>query len=67
MNINRITQDWYNKARDKMSLAEYVTVIAKRIHKYLTAWNAWLWDLYDSGLLTVYSAGFISLDKILLY
>lgn len=63
MNINRITQDWYNKARDKMSLAEYVTVIAKRIHKYLTAWNAWLWDLYDSGLLTVYSAGFISLDK----
>ena len=66
MNINRITQDWYNKARDKMSLAEYVTVIAKRIHKYLTAWNAWLWDLYDSGLLTVYSAGFISLDKQIL-
>lgn len=30
---------------------------------YHTAYNEILWDLYDAGLLPVYKAGFISLDK----
>ena len=32
------------------------------MHKYLKAWNHKLWDDYDAGILTVYSAGYISLD-----
>ena len=63
LNINRITQDWYNKEKDKQTLSEYITTIVKRVHKYLSAWNNWLWDLYNNNLLTVYKAGFISLDK----
>lgn len=63
LNLNRIVQDWYKNEKDSMSLNEYVTTIVKRVHKYLTAWNHWLWDLYNSNLLTVYKAGFISLDK----
>jgi len=62
LNLNRIVQDWY-KQRDVCSLKEYITTIVERIHKYLIAWNNWLWDLYDSNLLTVYKAGFIDLDK----
>lgn len=63
LNINRITQDWYNKERNNQTLNEYITSIVKRVHKYLSAWNNWLWDLYNNNLLTVYKAGFISLDK----
>lgn len=63
MNLNRIVQDWYNKEKNKQTLSEYIATITRRIHKYLSAWNHWLWDLYDSNLLTVYKAGFISLDK----
>lgn len=63
LNLNRITQDWYNNERDKQTLNEYITTIVKRVHKYLSAWNYWLWDLYNNNLLTVYKAGFISLDK----
>ena len=63
LNLNRITQDWYNKERNNQTLNEYITSIVKRVHKYLSAWNNWLWDLYNNNLLTVYKAGFISLDK----
>lgn len=62
MNINRIVQDWY-KNKDNISLSDYIKNITNRIHKYLTAWNKWLWDLYDSDLLTVYKAGFIDLNR----
>lgn len=37
--------------------------ILERVYKYHTAYNELLWDLYDAGLLPVYKAGFISLDK----
>lgn len=37
--------------------------ILNRVYKYHTAYNELLWDLYDAGLLPVYKAGFISLDK----
>lgn len=69
LNINRIVQDWYNEEvnvkykRNRKSLSEYITVIVSRVHKYLEAWNDHLWDMYNSGLLTVYKAGFIDLDK----
>ena len=62
LNMNRITQDWYRN-KDVITLSDYIKNIASRIHKYLTAWNKWLRDIYDAGLLTVYKAGFISLDK----
>lgn len=62
LNINRIVQDWYRQ-KDNCSLKEYISRIVTRVHKYLTAWNDWLWDLYDNDLLTVYKAGFIDLDK----
>ena len=62
LNINRIVQDWY-KVKDTCTLKEYITPIVNRVHKYLEAWNDWLWDLYDADLLTVYKAGFIELDK----
>lgn len=63
INVNHMVQDWYNKAKDKMTLKEYVTPIIERVHKYLGAWNDYLWDNYEAGLLTVYKAGFIDLDK----
>ena len=69
LNINRIVQDWYNNEfnklykRNKKTLPQYIEEVTSRVHKYLEAWNAWLWDLYHSDLLTVYNAGFIELDK----
>lgn len=62
MNLNRIVQDWY-KCRDEITLPEYIGTIVKRVHKYLGAWNAKLHDDLASGMLPVYSAGFIDLDK----
>ena len=69
LNINRIVQNWFNEEvnlkykRNRKTLEEYITIIVDRVHKYLEAWNDHLWNLYDSGLLTVYKAGFIDLDK----
>ena len=69
LNINRIVQNWFNDEvnkkykRNRKSLSEYVAEIVNRVHKYLEAWNDHLWDMYNSGLLTVYNAGFIDLDK----
>lgn len=69
LNINRIVQNWFNDEvnkkykRNRKTLAEYVTEITSRVHKYLEAWNDHLWDMYNSNLLTVYNAGFIELDK----
>lgn len=75
LNLNRITQDWYNNVAIKAgitkdtffenidSLLSYLGEILERVYKYHTAYNELLWDLYDAGLLPVYKAGFISLDK----
>ena len=62
LNINRIVQNWDREGRN-VSLAQYITPIVKRVHKYLSAYNDYLWDLYNNDLLTVYKAGYISLDK----
>lgn len=68
LNLNRITQDWYRKShrllfRYKGSLSDYIRDIVGRVHKYLEAWNDKLWDDFNAGLLTIYKAGFIDLDK----
>ena len=63
LNINRIVQNWYNGHKDECTLREYITPIVERVHKYLSAWNAYLWDMFNSDMLTVYKAGFIDLDK----
>lgn len=62
INTNRIVQDWY-KQRNKISLAEYIKPIINRVHKYLKTYNYKLWDDLHNGLLPVYKAGFIDLDK----
>lgn len=69
LNINRIVQNWFNDEvnkkykRNRKSLPEYIAEITTRVHKYLEAWNDHLWDMFNAGLLTVYNAGFIDLDK----
>ena len=66
LNLNRITQDWYrlNKERkEKLPLSSYIEEITNRVHQYLTAWATKLQDDYGAGLLPLYKAGFIDLDK----
>ena len=63
INLNRAVQDWYNKFKKQMPLSQYIEGMTDRIHKYLIAWNEKLWDDYNEGILTVYKAGFIDLDK----
>lgn len=61
LNLNRLTQDWDREGR-KQPLEEYIGTVVKRVHMYLQAWNDWLKDLYEAGVLTVYSAGYIALE-----
>ena len=69
LNLNRIVQDWFNNEinvkykRNRQTLSEYLSVIVKRVHKYLNAWNAKLHDDFDNDMLPAYKAGFIDLDK----
>ena len=69
LNMNRIVQDWFNEqvnkkyVRNRLSLSDYISPIIKRVQKYLIAWNAWLWDNKENGMLPAYDAGFINLDK----
>lgn len=73
LNLSRIIQDWYrsiggtrslplHKGYEK-SLAKYLEGILDNVYKYHTAYNELLWDMYRVGLLPVYKAGFINLDK----
>lgn len=74
LNLSRITQDWFNSVKKNGitkenvdehldSLCEYLGNILERVYKYHIAYNELLWDMYDANLLSVYKAGFISLDK----
>lgn len=62
LNLNRIVQDW-DKNKGSLTLSEYIANITRRVHKYLTSFNEIIWDYYRAGLLTIYNAGFIDLDK----
>ena len=70
LNLNRIIQDWCKSiggiplvGNQYDSLRLYLNTILDRVYKYHIAYNECLWDMYDAGLLPVYKAGFISLDK----
>lgn len=71
LNLNRIVQDWYcNRTKNPVNLndfynefPEYLKTILERVYKYHNAYNEGLYDMYEAGLLPVYSANFISLDK----
>ena len=66
MNLNRIVQDWHRDnalSFEKEPLSFYIESIVKRIHKYLTAFNSIIWDYKNAGLLTIFDAGFIDLDR----
>ena len=61
LNLNRIVQDWTRSDEDDLSI--YITHIINRVHKYLNAFNEIIWDYKNAGLLTIFNAGFIDLDK----
>ena len=75
LNLNRITQDFCRKEfgerpnfieftdENKENFRAYIAKILGRVYKYHTAYNEYLWDMYDAGLLPVYKAGFIDLNK----
>ena len=69
LNLNRIVQDWKRSnamamvPQDSITLAEYITDIVNNVHKYLTAFNSIIWDYKNAGLLTIFDAGFIDLDR----
>lgn len=73
LNLNRIIQDFYkeynleeyrkNNDIPYVQLRTYIQDILDRVYKYHIAYNELLWDMYNSNLLPVYSAGFINLDK----
>ena len=61
LNLNRIVQDWTRESEETLPL--YITSIVNRVHKYLTAFNEIIWDYKNAGLLTIFNAGFIDLDR----
>ena len=61
LNLNRIAQDWTRESDETLPL--YITNIVNRVHKYLTAFNEIIWDYKNAGLLTIFNAGFIDLDR----
>ena len=70
LNLNRIVQDWCKSiggvptvGNQYDSLRLYLQTILERVYRYHIAYNECLWDMYDAGLLPVYKAGFINLNK----
>lgn len=60
ININRLVQ---NAALNDMPLEDAVREQVQKVHKYLTAFNAIMYDNFNARLLPVYDAGYISLEK----
>ena len=70
LNLNRIIQDWARQPACMgvnmpgwTGIDSYLINVLERIYKYHIAYNELLWDMYDAGLLPVYTAGFINLNK----
>ena len=60
ININRLVQNAVRQGRDiSFAVSEQV----KKIHQYLLAFNSVIEDSLHAGLLGVYNAGYISMDK----
>lgn len=60
ININRLVQ---NAALSDTPIEDAVREQVKKVHKYLTAFNAIMYDNFNARLLPVYDAGYISLEK----
>lgn len=62
INVNRLVQNaiW---DRDLDDIREAMEAQVKKVHKYLLAFNEILHDRQAAGLLPVYDAGFVNLDK----
>ena len=60
MNINRLVQ---NAVRDGKDISEAVREQTRKIHKYLMAYNEIVRNFFNSRMLPVYDAGFISMEK----
>jgi len=70
LNLNRIIQETDRKygikdnwKSNKDDLKSFMGEILDDVYKYHTAYNEILWDMKDAGLLPVYDAGFIDLNK----
>lgn len=60
MNINRLVQDAVNNG---INISDAVREQTLKIHKYQTAFNEIMKENFESGLLPVYDAGYIFLEK----
>lgn len=60
ININRLVQD---AIKDNEDISEKIKTQVEKIHKYLTAYNEIVKNNFNSRLLPVYEAGYISLEK----
>ena len=60
INVNRLVQ---KATRENKLIADAVREQVQKIHKYLIAYNEILKDFLEAGLLPIYDAGYISLDK----
>lgn len=60
INLNRLVQNAVRKDRD---IAEAVREQVNKIHKYFYAYNAIVEDNFNSRMLPVYDAGYISMEK----
>ena len=72
LNLSRIMQDYSESAevsftedeeRFYKGFKKHLVKILDRVYKYHEAYDSLLHDMLDAGLLPVYSAGFISLNK----
>lgn len=69
INFNRLVQDVYKKLEEysqdtnHQKLDEAIRAQVKKIHKYLIAYNAILEDSLNANLMSVYNAGYISMNK----
>ena len=68
LNLNRIVQDAISENPQgniipKAIIKNHLLEILDRVYKYQIAYNELLMDYYNSGLLTVYTAGFIDMKK----
>ena len=60
ININRLIQ---KATKENKNIEDAVREQVQKIHKYLIAYNEILKDFQSAGLLPIYDAGYISLDK----
>lgn len=70
LNLNRITQKAHNEWLENNTeipfitfLQNYLISILENVYIFHEAYNELLWDDYNAGLLPVYKAGFIDLNK----